>query len=293
MTYDNDPAAAGDTKPESTDDPEERVERLTEEIDETRDGLTETIQAIGDKLEPANIARGATDSVVSTTRGKVDQMTYGAQETWRDVTSNPGNILDTIKSNPVPAGMVGLGLAMLMMNRGKQGQDRRYGTSGAGFRGQSFDYNSSLPGDHGYTRQSSWEPQQWERRSGGSPLDRTGQAVAGAAGSAGEAVSGVADEAGRRVGELADNVSQTAGELPQQAGYYVQQGGSQVRRFIDENPLGAGVIAVAAGAALGMLLPSTEIERQTIGQARDQLVEQAESTAHQALDKVEEQAQQA
>jgi hypothetical protein len=283
MTYDTDPATAGDTKPASTDDPEERVERLTEEIDETRDGLTETIQAIGDKLEPSNIARDATDSVVATTRGKVDQMTYGAQETWRDATSNPGNILDTIKSNPVPAGMVGLGIAMLMMNRGKQGQDRR----------QSFDYGSSLPGDHGYTRQSSWEPRQWERRSGGSPLDRTGQAVAGAAGSAGETVSGVADEAGRRVGELADTVSQTAGEIPQHAGYYVQQGGSQVRRFIDDNPLGAGVIAVAAGAALGMLLPSTQIERQTIGQARDQLVEQAESTAHQALDQVEQQAQQA
>jgi hypothetical protein len=88
-------------------------------------------------------------------------------------------------------------------------------------------------------------------------------------------------------------VSQTAGEIPQHAGYYVQQGGSQVRRFIDDNPLGAGVIAVAAGAALGMLLPSTQIERQTIGQARDQLVEQAESTAHQALDQVEQQAQQA
>ena len=97
-------------------------------------------------------------------------MTYGAQETWRDVTSNPGNILNTDQSNPVPAGMVGLGIAMLMMNRGKQGQDRRYGTSGAGYRGyQSFD-GSSLPGDHGYTRQSSWQPQRWERRSGGSPL---------------------------------------------------------------------------------------------------------------------------
>ena len=92
-------------------------------------------------------------------------------------------------------------------------------------------------------------------------------------------------------GTVAGTVSQTAGEIPQQAGYYVDQGTSQVRRFIDENPLGAGVIAVAAGAAIGMLLPATQIEQQTIGQARDQLVEQAESTVHQALDKVEEQAQ--
>ena len=288
------PANAGATNSDSSDDPEQRVERLTEEIDETRDGLTETIQAIGDKLEPRNLAREATDSVVATTRGKVDQMTYGAQETWRDATSNPGNIVDTIKSNPVPAGMVGLGLAMLLMNRGKQGQDRRFDSSSAGYRGyQSFDYGSSMPGDRSHGRQSSWEPQQWERRSGGSPLDRAGQTVSGAAGSAGDAVSGVADEAGRRVGELAGSVSETAGELPQQAGYYVQQGTSQVRRFIDENPLGAGVIAVAAGAALGMLLPSTQIEQRTIGQARDQLVEQAESTVHQALDKVDADAQQA
>jgi len=289
MTYDADPATTG-SEAAPTGDPEERVERLTEEIDQTRDGLTETIQAIGDKLEPGNIAREATDTVVATTRGKVDQMTYGAQETFRDVTSNPGSLVDTVKSNPVPAGMIGLGVAMLFMNRGKQGQgDRRFGSSSAGYRGyQSFDYGSSLPGDHGYNRRSSWEPQEWDRRSSGSnPMERAGQTVAGAAGSAGETVSNVADEAGRRVGELAE----TAGEIPQQAGYYVQQGSSQIRRFIDENPLGAGVIAVAAGAAIGMLLPTTEMERQTMGQARDQVVGQAESTVHQALDKVEQQTQ--
>jgi ElaB/YqjD/DUF883 family membrane-anchored ribosome-binding protein len=295
MTYDTDPATTGsDAAP--TGDPEERVEQLTEEIDQTRDGLTETIQAIGDKLEPGNLAREATDSVVATTRGKVDQMTYGAQETFRDVTSNPGSILDTVKSNPIPAGMIGLGVAMLFMNRGKQGQaDRRFSSSPAGYRGyQSFDYGSSLPGDHGYNRRSSWEPQEWDRRSssGQNPMERAGQTVAGVAGSAGETVSNAADEAGRRVSELADTVGETAGEIPQQAGYYVQQGSSQIRRFIDENPLGAGVIAVAAGAAIGMLLPTTDVERQTIGPARDQVVQQAESSVHQALDKVEQQTQQ-
>ena len=295
MTYDTDPATSG-SGAAPAGDPEERVEQLTEEIDQTRDGLTETIQAIGDKLEPGNLAREATDTVVATTRGKVDQMTYGAQETFRDVTSNPGSIVDTVRSNPVPAGMIGLGIAMLFMNRGKQqGQgDKRFASSSAGYRGyQSFDYGSSLPGDHGYNRRSSWEPQEWDRASsGGNPMQRAGQTVAGAAGSAGETVSNVADEAGRRVSDLAGTVGETAGEIPQQAGYYVQQGSSQIRRFIDENPLGAGVIAVAAGAAIGMLLPTTEMERQTIGQARDQVVEQAESSVHQALDKVDQQVQQ-
>jgi uncharacterized protein YjbJ (UPF0337 family) len=279
------------------DDADQRVEQLTAEIDETREGLTVTIAAIGDKLEPANIAREATDSVKSTTLGKVEQMTYGAQETWRDVSSgNPGGIVDTIKSNPVPAGMVGLGIAMLFMNRGKQAQGSQFRSSSAGYRGnESFDYGSSLPGSHGYRRQpaSSWEQGEWDRRSGnggGNPLDKVGSTVSEAAGSAGETMGQVADQASQRVSGIADTVGQAAGELPQQAGYYMQQGGSQVRRFIDENPLGAGVIAVAAGAALGMLLPSTQIERQTIGQKRDEFVQQAESTVNQALDKVEEQA---
>jgi len=56
----------------------------------------------------------------------------------------------------------------------------------------------------------------------------------------------------------------------------VEQGSSQARRFIEENPLGAGAIALAAGAALGMMLPSTQVERQTIGQARDRVIDQAE-----------------
>ena len=273
----NDDQMADAAAQDETGDPEERVERLTEEIDQTRDGLTETIQAIGDKLEPGNLAREATDTVVATTRGKVDQMTYGAQETFRDVTSNPTSIVDTVKANPVPAGMIGLGIAMLFMNRGKQ--DRRFGTSPAGYRGyQSYEPGSGLPGDHGYTRPSSWESQSWDQRSTG--------------GSAGETVSDAADQVGRRVGELAGSVSQTAGEIPQQAGYYMEQGSSQARRFIEENPLGAGAIALAAGAALGMMLPSTQVERQTIGQARDRVIDQAESTVHEALDKVDEQVQQ-
>ena len=300
MTSDNfDPASTSgrnDNPTASSDDADERVEQLAAEIDETRGDLSQTIQAIGEKLEPGNVAREATETVKATTLGKVEQMSYGAQETWRDVRSgNPGGIVETIKTNPVPAGMVGVGLAMLFMNRGKQAQDRQYRDYDARGGYQSFDYGSSLPGDRSYTRQgSSWEPREWERRSGnggGNPLEQAGSAVAGAAGSAGDTVGRVADQAGQKVGKLADTVGQTAGDIPQQAGYYVEQGGSQVRRFIDENPLGAGVIAVAAGAALGMLLPSTQIERQTIGQARDQLVEQAESTVHQALNKVEEQAQ--
>ena len=264
------------------DDPDARVDQLTNEIDETRGELTETIGAIGDKLDPGNIAREASQTVRSATVGKVEQMSYGAQETWRDVrTGDAGSIVDTITSNPIPAGMVAVGLGLLLMNRGKQAQ-----RLDAGYRyGFGDDYRR---GDIGraYARESS----EWDRRYGDrSPVNLVGDAVGGA----GQRVGEVADQAGRKVGEVADTIGETAERLPRQAGWYMDQGGSQVSRFIDENPLGAGVIAMAAGAAIGMLLPTTPIERDAIGPARDQVVDRVEAGVHQALDKVDEQVDQA
>jgi hypothetical protein len=272
----------GDAEAALDDDPEARVEQLTNEIDETRGDLTETIGAIGDKLDPGNIAREASETVRSATVGKVEQMTYGAQETWRDVrTGNPGGIVETITSNPIPAGMVAVGLGLLLMNRGQQAQQRSNG----------YPYAQGDPygrGDMG--RGYAWESSEWDRRSmDRSSADRVGEAVGGA----GDRVGEVADQAGRKVGEVADTIGRTADRLPQQAGRYVDQGGSQVRRFIDENPLGAGVIALAAGATVGMLLPTTSMERDTIGPARDQVVDKVEAGVHQALDKVDQEVDQA
>jgi hypothetical protein len=278
----------------SAADPDQRVQQLAAEIDDTRGDLTQTIQAIGEKLEPGTIAREATESVKAATLGKVEQMGYGAQETWRDVrTGNTGSIVDNVRSNPVPAVMVGAGLALLFLSRGKQAQDRSVdrGRSWDGYR--SFRGGYDIPGGERYARGGpDWGQSGWERRSangGSNPLEQAGSAVAGAAGSAGEAMGRAADQAGQTVGRFADSVGQSAGDLPRQAGELMDRRTADLRGLIDDNPLGVGVIAVAAGAALGMLLPSTDIERQTMGEARDDLVEQAESQVHQALDSVDEQ----
>ena len=262
-------------------DPEARVEQLATEIDETRVDLTGTIAAIGEKLDPANIAREASDSVRQATLGKVDQMTYGAQETWRDVrTGNTGSIVDTITSNPVPTGMVALGLGMLLMNRGARGSASR------GYDRRQYDRDDGrYDGEYGRDR-APWQDSRFDRFPGGdSPLDKVGSTVS----DAGDAVGRAAEEAGRKVSGVMEGVGQGAGDMGRQAGSMVEQRAGQVRRFIDESPLGAGVIALAAGATVGLLLPSTTLEREAIGPARNDLVEKAESAAHQALDKVGEQ----
>jgi hypothetical protein len=56
---------------------------------------------------------------------------------------------------------------------------------------------------------------------------------------------------------------------------------------MEENPLAIGAAAAAAGALIGMALPSTEKENELMGETRDRLVQDATSTAQETLHKVQ------
>jgi Protein of unknown function (DUF3618) len=278
-----------DIENDEIDENDQQVERLADEIEATREDLTITVEAIGDKLEPANLAREATESARNMTLGKVDQMSIGMQETWRDIrTGNSNGILETVKSNPVPAAMVGLGLGLLFMNRGAQAQRSFRGgsnyTGGYGLTGYGASGYGGQAGYGGDPAYAGAGTDAWSGQSGGGVTSKIGDT----ADQAGATIGRFTDQAGETVGRVADQVGETAGQLPQQAGQFIDQGTGQVRRLIDENPLAAGVVAIAAGAAIGMLVPTTSVERQAIGTKRDQLVGQAESTVNEALDKVDQ-----
>src|SRR4051794_39749915 len=79
--------------------------RLEAEIAATREDMTETVEAIGDRLTPGNIVKGATSTVRDATVGKVGDMT----STATDALSGAGNtvqqtgsgLLETVKQNPI------------------------------------------------------------------------------------------------------------------------------------------------------------------------------------------------
>lgn len=257
---------------------EARMDELQAGIGETRDGLTDTVQAIGDRLEPANLAREAGDTVRSATIGKVDQMTTGAHQTWSDIrTGNPTGIVDTIRANPIPAGMVVAGVALLFMKRGSQasissmgkGGEMRYGDYGAygGYdRSGAYRVGSHESGAFGYGQ------------GGQSPVEKLG-----------EVASDAGDKVGKAVEDLSGNVSRAASDFGDQSSHMARKRASQLQDAYESNPIGFGIAAVTAGAALGLLLPSTPVERQAMGPTRDKLVDQAEGMVHETLDKVEEQ----
>jgi hypothetical protein len=116
------PSAAADA------DTDRRASEIRQEIDHTRAEMTETIDAIQAKLNPRNIVAHATERVKNATTERVREMadTAGetAQEMMNQTRDTAGGIVQSVQQNPLPAALIGVGAAWLLMNRtGSNGGD--------------------------------------------------------------------------------------------------------------------------------------------------------------------------
>jgi hypothetical protein len=76
-------------------------------------------------------------------------------------------------------------------------------------------------------------------------------------------------------------------------GQQVKQGAKQAVGVAQENPLGLVVGGVAAGFLLGMMIPTTRIENEKLGELSDQVKDRAKETGQEALERGKAVAQEA
>ncbi|MDX1931178.1 MAG: DUF3618 domain-containing protein [Capsulimonadales bacterium] len=121
---------------------------------------------------------------------------------------------------------------------------------------------------------------------GGATGDGDANGLTTAVRQAGEKVSDLTDDAKSRASEIA---SQTRNQVESLANATRDNTRSTIR-FIDEwvheEPLTAGAIALLVGASVGLLLPGTDQENRWFGEKRDALAEKASQTAQEAAGKV-------
>ena len=266
------------------------VQAIEAEIEGTRTEMTETVDAIGAKLDPGNIVEGAKETVRAATVGKVEDMANTAGQMVEEVGTTAqqtgAGIFETIKRNPVPAAMVGIGIGLLWMNRAESGSMHswsgdtwsRSGT--AGYAG----YGRSGFAGYGYGPGSEFDRGGASGHESGSMGGRAGvgERVGEFAGEAAGTARGVADEAASTVQRTAQDVGRTTGQIAWRA-----------ERAVEDNPLAVGALALAAGAVIGMALPSTRMEERTLGQAGQRLLEGAQTAVERPLQEVEDKARSA
>ncbi|MBX2999674.1 MAG: DUF3618 domain-containing protein [Caldilineaceae bacterium] len=286
---------------------------IRQNIERRRAQMSETINRIQYRLDPDRLRYEAEEAVREATIGKVEDMAYKAR---RKVERTQRGMIQKVKSNPIPAALIGLGLGWLMMSGNNEDEydydyDRyRYGYDRYDF-DDDYDYDlydrSRFMGGAEYDMRYQGYPSADYRygdrgmgrgfESDRSRMDEARGRISQAADSARDQVEGAVHQAQDQLEHVKDRVQEGASELSdrvqnqaQQLRYQARMQSRRTRRNFDQamdsNPLAVGALALAAGALIGLAVPSTEAENRWMGEHRDELLDEAKEQLQEGMEKV-------
>jgi ElaB/YqjD/DUF883 family membrane-anchored ribosome-binding protein len=112
------------------DDLDRRTRKIRNEIEETRGELSETVDAIQERLKPRNLAASAAERVKTATTERVRDMADTASETAQqamEYTREATNAaVDTARQNPIPLALLIAGAGWWLANRSRKSSSARY-----------------------------------------------------------------------------------------------------------------------------------------------------------------------
>jgi len=287
--------------PTATEEGSPDIQAARAEVEATRVQMTETVDAIKEKLSPSHLVEEAkaaavskaehvAESVVEKARDAaasasealhsaadyVSEKAGPAVDTAREAATNIGatakgageTIVDTIRMNPLPAAMIGFGLGWLVVSMRRQAEENAVGKgiyeSEAQYSDRTFDQSMA---ENGTGSTSSALKEAWSN--------------------AGDAVNNFATGAKSKASDIAVATKEKASDLAMATKEKAQAGASAVDQWVHENPLGAGAVALLVGAAVGLALPATAKENRVFGPKRDELAHKAAETAQDVVGKVQ------
>ena len=195
----------------------------------------------------------------------------------------PNSIIQAIKQNPIPAGMVWLGVGWLMLARSRsqqsQGDQRQSPTADVASKAEQ-----TLVGVMSTTQQSVGNIGTATQQSVGKVVTTVQESVGAVSGRARTALTQAQSLSTTAASAARDRASEVAGRATVEASNVV----NSAQRLLTERPLAMEVGAVAAGALAGLALPETKPEQQLLTPARQRLMPTMDEVGEQTVAKVEQ-----
>jgi hypothetical protein len=223
----------------TADGADESPEEIRADIEETREEMGGTLDALGERLDPNRLMSEAKENVREATIGRVEDAVEVAGETAKGMSDM---VMETIRRNPVPAALVGIGALMLWRNRSDADQAR-----------------------------DPYEPPVTQRvgRVAGDAASSAGEAVGQAATTAGEAVGQVAESGRAAVDEVGWRFERMMEASPLAIGAVAVGAGALVGALVPETSQERGMLGGASQQVASTV-------RDTVSQAMDKVEEQAD-----------------
>ncbi len=281
-------------------------------LDSAKDVVHNVVDTAKDVASSAAIAvQGVASTVVASITGAVDtaktavsgaahdvgEAAKDATQSVKDASSNAGDkakgagatIVETIRLNPIPAAITGIGLGWLIMSIRRQNANTAPYPGSAGYGTPSgVDRFVSSTDEYGQNSFVASVPSRIDtaKEKIGDVKDSVTQHASDLASNVGDKASGLAHSVSDKASDIAHTVGDKAAAFGGSAKETAQSAVSATGTYITGNPLAAGAIALLIGVSVGLLIPATDKENQLLGETRDRLKDQAAEQLHQVADKV-------
>jgi ElaB/YqjD/DUF883 family membrane-anchored ribosome-binding protein len=253
---------------------EDETEIIAADIRVTQERLGDTVEEIGERFNPTRLKEELKSDIRDATIGKVENM---AQQTADMMSDAQRSLKQSIRENPIPVVLVGLGLGWMILNastrKKRMGADSQYDDY------QRRGARSTYDDEQGYAWSSMYDEQQamGNDQGGSGTLDR-------ARNKAGEVV----DSVKQKTSQFADETQRKASEMGERVADQTRMQTRRVERAFQDNPLVIGAAALALGLAAGLAIPATETESELVGETRDELVDKVRDVAEDTKSKVQQ-----
>lgn len=260
-----------------------------------------TSEAYGSPQPPSSGEYGA--SYDSYRGGGSSERPWQSRYTGASLPHKSDSLLDTIKENPIPAALLGVGLGWLLMNRsdGGGGDSSRYNyTGGMDFNRADYGIERAEDGSRierakekvgeiaGQVKDTASDLTQKVQDTASSLTHRVGDKASDLKHRVGDTASDLTHRVGDTASDLTHRVGDMAGDVTYRVRDKAHDAATGFENLLRENPLAVGALSLVLGAAVGMAVPGTRHEHQWMGETRDRLVDRASETAHAVADRVQD-----
>ena len=231
-------------------------EQLEREAEATRARIAAPLAALRTRISPGQMLDEAID--------------YARDGNGADMVRNLGR---QASDNPVPVALLGAGLAWLMMAQRKSRNGKAVQTAKG-------------DGSVATTEPASFNEPTDRTKTMASKVEKTTRRATRKTEAATEKASEAATSAFDRASDMMDRARETTSETYERARDAAErsmssamQGARGLTKFMQEEPLVVAGLGIALGALVGALLPATDLENRTMGEASDQLKRDAREAA--------------
>ena len=244
------------------------TDEIRGEIERTRVEMGETLGELQERLRPDHLLQQAKDGVREAATGKVKDIMHSASETAYGAAQSARGYGNQVawyaRQHPVHMALAAGVITWFALRGRGNSSDDWYGAADT-----AWDHDDEY---------MSTEPSLRQRARNAASTAR--ETVGEYASSARETASEYAASARDTVNEYAASAASSARSASRRVAGATSSAARASSDWASENPLAAGAIAVAVGAAIGMLVRATEYEDRTMGAARDQALEKAKTVAN-------------